>query len=43
MVARTECGAAMATNLNLMSGGELVVASLRAHGVKMAFSVAGES
>ncbi|HEV8680300.1 MAG TPA: thiamine pyrophosphate-binding protein [Stellaceae bacterium] len=37
-------GAAMAiANLPLMSGGELVVASLRAHGVRMAFSVAGES
>jgi acetolactate synthase I/II/III large subunit len=37
-------GAAMTTaNLPLMSGGELVVAALRAHGVRMAFSVAGES
>ncbi|HEX5455310.1 MAG TPA: thiamine pyrophosphate-binding protein [Stellaceae bacterium] len=33
----------MAANLTLMSGGQLVVASLRAHRVKMAFSVAGES
>jgi acetolactate synthase I/II/III large subunit len=35
----------MAANPNLaeMSGGQLVVASLRAHGVEMAFSVAGES
>jgi len=33
----------MATNLPLLSGGQLVVASLRAHGVDMAFSVAGES
>ena len=34
----------MATaNLPLMSGGELIVAALRAHGVRMAFSVAGES
>jgi acetolactate synthase I/II/III large subunit len=36
-------GAAMTANLPLMSGGQLVVASLRAHGVRMAFSVAGES
>src|SRR5579863_10069342 len=36
-------GAAMTANLPLMSGGQLVVAALRAHGVKMAFSVAGES
>src|SRR6266849_6591506 len=36
--------AEMATaNLPLMSGGQLVVAALRAHGVRMAFSVAGES
>src|SRR5437870_4601568 len=33
----------MAANLPLISGGQLVVASLRAHGVRMAFSVAGES
>jgi len=33
----------MAANLPLMSGGQLVVAALRAHGVRMAFSVAGES
>ncbi|HKS88999.1 MAG TPA: thiamine pyrophosphate-binding protein [Stellaceae bacterium] len=33
----------MAANLPLLSGGQLVVAALRAHGVKMAFSVAGES
>ena len=33
----------MAANLPLLSGGQLVVASLRAHGVRMAFSVAGES
>jgi acetolactate synthase I/II/III large subunit len=33
----------MTTNLALRSGGQLVVASLRAHGVEMAFSVAGES
>jgi acetolactate synthase I/II/III large subunit len=33
----------MTANLSLMSGGQLVVASLRAHGVRMAFSVAGES
>jgi acetolactate synthase-1/2/3 large subunit len=33
----------MAANQGLMSGGQLVVASLRAHGVRMAFSVAGES
>ncbi|HMD66872.1 MAG TPA: thiamine pyrophosphate-binding protein, partial [Stellaceae bacterium] len=33
----------MATNQALLSGGELVVAALRAHGVDMAFSVAGES
>ena len=35
----------MAANPNLpeLSGGQLVVASLRAHGVEMAFSVAGES
>jgi acetolactate synthase I/II/III large subunit len=36
-------GLAMATNLALLSGGQLVVASLRAHGVEMAFGVAGES
>ena len=34
---------AMATNLPLQSGGQLVVAALRAHGVEMTFSVAGES
>jgi acetolactate synthase I/II/III large subunit len=33
----------MATNEALLSGGQLVVAALRAHGVDMAFSVAGES
>jgi hypothetical protein len=33
----------MTANLPLMSGGQLVVASLRAHGARMAFSVAGES
>jgi acetolactate synthase-1/2/3 large subunit len=34
----------MATaNLPLLSGGQLVVAALRAHGARMAFSVAGES
>ncbi len=33
----------MATNLALLSGGQLVVAALRAHGVEIAFSVAGES
>src|SRR5918996_1385778 len=33
----------MAANLPEMSGGQLVVAALRAHGVDMAFSVAGES
>jgi acetolactate synthase-1/2/3 large subunit len=33
----------MAANLTERSGGQLVVASLRAHGVEMAFSVAGES
>jgi acetolactate synthase I/II/III large subunit len=33
----------MATNQALLSGGQLVVAALRAHGVDMAFSVAGES
>ena len=33
----------MATNLPLQSGGQLVVTALRAHGVEMAFSVAGES
>ncbi|HLY44224.1 MAG TPA: thiamine pyrophosphate-binding protein [Stellaceae bacterium] len=33
----------MAANLPLLSGGQLVVAALRAHGVRMAFSVAGES
>jgi acetolactate synthase-1/2/3 large subunit len=33
----------MTANLPLLSGGQLVVASLRAHGVEMAFSVAGES
>ncbi len=37
-------GAAMTTaNLPLLSGGQLVVAALRAHGARMAFSVAGES
>jgi acetolactate synthase-1/2/3 large subunit len=33
----------MTTNLAPQSGGQLVVAALRAHGVEMAFSVAGES
>ncbi|HVC57480.1 MAG TPA: thiamine pyrophosphate-dependent enzyme [Stellaceae bacterium] len=33
----------MTTNLPPMSGGQLVVAALQAHGVRMAFSVAGES
>src|SRR5437763_1233529 len=33
----------MTANLPLQSGGQLVVAALRAHGVEMAFSVAGES
>ena len=33
----------MAANLPELSGGQLVVASLRAHGVEMAFGVAGES
>src|SRR3954451_19818862 len=33
----------MAANLRELSGGQLVVASLRAHDVEMAFSVAGES
>ncbi len=33
----------MTTNRPLLSGGQLVVASLRAHGVEMAFGVAGES
>jgi acetolactate synthase I/II/III large subunit len=33
----------MTTNLPLRSGGELIVAALRAHGVDTAFSVAGES
>jgi acetolactate synthase I/II/III large subunit len=33
----------MPTNLALLSGGQLVVAALRAHGVDMAFGVAGES
>jgi len=32
-----------AANLSRSSGGQLVVASLKAHGVEMAFSVAGES
>src|SRR6266436_4539252 len=36
-------GAAMTANLPLQSGGQLVVGALRAHGVEMAFSVAGES
>jgi acetolactate synthase-1/2/3 large subunit len=34
---------AMAANLPPQTGGQLVVAGLRAHGVEMAFSVAGES
>jgi acetolactate synthase I/II/III large subunit len=33
----------MATNQALLSGGQLVVAALRAHGIDMAFSVAGEA
>src|SRR6478672_10576130 len=33
----------MAANLPELSGGQLVVAALRAHGVEMAFSVVGES
>src|SRR5216683_1202379 len=40
---RVGTGAAMAANLPLLNGGQLVVAALRAHGVRMAFSVAGES
>ena len=36
-------GAAMTANLPVLSGGQLVVAALRAHGARMAFSVAGES
>jgi acetolactate synthase-1/2/3 large subunit len=39
----TQQETAMATNFPEMSGGQLVVASLKAHGVEMAFSVAGES
>jgi acetolactate synthase-1/2/3 large subunit len=34
---------AMTANLPALSGGQLVVGCLRAHGVEMAFSVAGES
>src|SRR5437868_14255940 len=33
----------MTPNQSLRSGGQLVVAALRAHGVELAFSVAGES
>src|SRR5262245_49817353 len=33
----------MSANLPQQSGGQLVVAALKAHGVEMAFSVAGES
>src|SRR5437588_2056332 len=33
----------MAANLSEMSGGQLVIAALKAHGVDMGFSVAGES
>jgi thiamine pyrophosphate-dependent acetolactate synthase large subunit-like protein len=33
----------MNSNHPLLSGGQLVVAALRAHGVDMAFGVAGES
>ncbi len=33
----------MKSNLLLLSGGQLVVAALRSHGVEMAFGVAGES
>ena len=33
----------MAANLSELSGGQLVVACLKAHQVEMAFSVAGES
>src|SRR5260370_40486281 len=40
-VANEAQGGAMTTNL--LSGGQLVVAALRAHRVDMAFSVAGES
>src|SRR5690349_272726 len=36
-------GAAMTANLPVRSGGQLVVAALKAHGVEFAFSVAGES
>jgi acetolactate synthase-1/2/3 large subunit len=43
MAERKRRGEAMPANLPEMSGGQLVVASLRAHGVEMAFSVAGES
>src|ERR1700752_2195417 len=33
----------MVSNLSSLSGGQLIVAALRAHGVEMAFGVAGES
>jgi acetolactate synthase I/II/III large subunit len=36
-------GTTMAANLRPLSGGQLVVGCLKAHGVEMAFSVAGES
>src|SRR3954466_9882889 len=43
LLSANRSGAAMAANLPLLSGGQLVVAALKAHGVEMAFSVAGES
>src|SRR5260370_14910237 len=43
LAGRSGEGAAMTGNVPLRSGGQLVVAALRAHGVEMAFSVAGES
>src|SRR5271168_1788518 len=38
-----DMASAMTANLPALSGGQLVVGCLRAHGVEMAFSVAGES
>jgi acetolactate synthase I/II/III large subunit len=42
-MAKVQRGSGEAMTTNLLSGGQLVVAALRAHRVDMAFSVAGES
>jgi len=42
-MAKVQRGSGEAMTMNFLSGGQLVVAALRAHRVDMAFSVAGES